>query len=226
MVVVFRCSFQFQFFSFSARSAVMKFLTTGQVAKICCVAPRTVSKWIDAGRLRGFRLAGSQDRRIQLEYLIEFLKEHCMPFDNLIAFLKERGMSVKDLETSTKAKVLVVTQDFVLIDGVKRELTPERKFETVVSSDHFDAGIQTQSLEPDAVVVDFYIGREEALGICRSIRQSDKLANTIIIGLLPGDGSCASIDRSCITETFRRPFDPALLATRLYGLIGAKKVLV
>jgi len=26
--------------------------TTGQVAKICKVAPRTVSKWFDSGRLR------------------------------------------------------------------------------------------------------------------------------------------------------------------------------
>ena len=38
--------------------------TTGQVAKICKVAPRTVSKWFDSGRLRGYRIPGSQDRRI------------------------------------------------------------------------------------------------------------------------------------------------------------------
>ena len=30
-----------------------KVFTTGQVAKICKVAPRTVSKWFDSGRLRG-----------------------------------------------------------------------------------------------------------------------------------------------------------------------------
>ena len=31
----------------------MKVFTTGQVAKICKVAPRTVSKWFDSGRLTG-----------------------------------------------------------------------------------------------------------------------------------------------------------------------------
>src|SRR5947207_1217774 len=41
-----------------------KVFTTGQVAKICKVAPRTVSKWFDSGRLRGYRIPGSQDRRI------------------------------------------------------------------------------------------------------------------------------------------------------------------
>ena len=53
----------------------MKVFTTGQVAKICKVAPRTVSKWFDSGRLKGYRIPGSQDRRIPREYLIRFLKE-------------------------------------------------------------------------------------------------------------------------------------------------------
>ena len=41
-------------------------LTTGEVAKICNVAPRTVSKWFDSGQLRGYRIPGSKDRRIPL----------------------------------------------------------------------------------------------------------------------------------------------------------------
>jgi len=56
-----------------------KVFTTGQVAKICKVAPRTVSKWFDSGRLRGYRIPGSQDRRIPREHLLRFLKEHGMP---------------------------------------------------------------------------------------------------------------------------------------------------
>lgn len=55
--------------------------TVGQVAKICKVAPRTVSKWFDSGRLRGYRIPGSQDRRIPREQLIKFLKDHDMPFE-------------------------------------------------------------------------------------------------------------------------------------------------
>lgn len=57
--------------------------TTGQVARICKVAPRTVSKWFDSGRLRGYRIPGSQDRRIPREHLIRFLKEHGMPLGEL-----------------------------------------------------------------------------------------------------------------------------------------------
>lgn len=57
--------------------------TTGQVAKICNVASRTVSKWIDAGHLRGYRIVGSKDRRVLREELIAFLRRHGMPCDKL-----------------------------------------------------------------------------------------------------------------------------------------------
>ena len=52
--------------------------TTAEVAKICKVAPRTVSKWFDSGRLKGYRIPGSQDRRIPRQRLISFLSEHRM----------------------------------------------------------------------------------------------------------------------------------------------------
>lgn len=61
----------------------MKVFTTGQVAKICGVAPRTVSKWFDSGRLKGYRIPGGPDRRIPRENLIRFLKEHGMPLGEL-----------------------------------------------------------------------------------------------------------------------------------------------
>ena len=54
-------------------------LTTGEVAKICNVAPRTVSKWFDSGALRGYRIPGSKDRRIPINQLIRFMKQHGMP---------------------------------------------------------------------------------------------------------------------------------------------------
>ena len=37
----------------NATTKVKDVLTTGEVAKICNVAPRTVSKWFDSGALHG-----------------------------------------------------------------------------------------------------------------------------------------------------------------------------
>jgi two-component system response regulator RpaA len=52
--------------------------TTEDVAEICEVTPRVVSKWFDSGRLRGYRIPFSEDRRIPREHLRRFLVEHGM----------------------------------------------------------------------------------------------------------------------------------------------------
>ena len=116
----------------------MKVFTTGQVAKICKVAPRTVSKWFDSGRLKGYRIPGSQDRRIPREYLIKFLKEH--------------GMPLGDLEDEAMAKVLLVGQDQVLIENLKKHLPVEKSFKIQVAASGFEAGIQAESFHPDCIV--------------------------------------------------------------------------
>ena len=190
----------------------MKVFSTGQVAKICKVAPRTVSKWFDSGRLKGYRIPGSQDRRIPREYLIRFLKEH--------------GMPLGDLEDDAMAKVLITAQDQVLIENLKRELPLERSFKIAVAASGFDTGIQAESFHPDCIIVDFSIGRTEALQICQNLRRNAAFANVILIALLPDDGSSVSFDRSSINETFKKPFDAALLAERLRTIIGANKELV
>ena len=54
-------------------------LTTGEIAKICNVSPRTVCKWLTAGQLRGYRLPGRGDRRILLQELARFMRAHGVP---------------------------------------------------------------------------------------------------------------------------------------------------
>lgn len=190
----------------------MKVFTTGQVAKICKVAPRTVSKWFDSGRLKGYRIPGSQDRRIPREYLIRFLKEH--------------GMPLGELEDETTAKILIVAQDLVLIENLKRELPLEKNYKLSTAASGFEAGIQAESFHPDCIVADFSIGRTEALQICQNLRRNPEFAETILIALLPDDGNPNSFDRSTINETFKKPFDAALLAERIRTLVGARKELV
>jgi hypothetical protein len=43
-----------------ATTKVKDVLTTGEVAKICSVAPRTVSKWFDSGALTGYRIPAAR----------------------------------------------------------------------------------------------------------------------------------------------------------------------
>ena len=197
------------FTQFSKRVQKMKIFTTGQAAKICRVSPRTITGWFDSGRLRGYRIPGNQERRIPREYLIKFLKEHGMPFD--------------DLENNAMAKVLIVAQDAVMIENIKRELSLESSFKVAVVANSFDAGIQTESFHPDCIIIDFSIGRTEVLLICQRLRNNSKLTEVILVILLPDDDSPSLISKAFINETFKKPFDVCLLAERLQVLVNAKK---
>ena len=150
-----------------------KVFTTGQVAKICKVAPRTVSKWFDSGRLRGYRIPGSQDRRIPREHLIRFLKEHQMPLGEL----EEEGWH----------KVLVIGAEQLFIDRI-RELLPEDddyKYEMAPSG--FEAGIQAESFHPDTIIIDMAMGRTEGLQIAQNLRRKAQYEATTIIALASED---------------------------------------
>jgi excisionase family DNA binding protein len=62
----------------------IKWLTTGQISRRLGVAQRTVTKWIDDGRLNGIRLPGSRDRRVHPDALEEFERHY--------GFDRARGM--------------------------------------------------------------------------------------------------------------------------------------
>ncbi|VAX39512.1 probable two-component regulatory protein [hydrothermal vent metagenome] len=182
--------------------------TTGQVAKICKVAPRTVSKWFDSGRLRGYRIPGSQDRRIPREHLIRFLKEH--------------GMPLGELEDEAMGKLLVVGADAAVLQNLD-EMIGGQDFKLETAGSGFEAGIQAESLHPDCVVIDFSMGRNDALMIAQNLKKNNAYADTVLIGLLSDEDNASGFDRSLFNETFRKPFDAALLAERIRTLVGRKK---
>ena len=188
----------------------MKVFTTGQVAKICKVAPRTVSKWFDSGRLKGYRIPGSQDRRIPREYLIRFLKEH--------------GMPLGDLEDEAMAKVLVVGQDQVLIESLKRELPSERSFKLAVAASGFEAGIQAESFHPDTIIIDLAMGRSEGLQIAANLRRNPAYEQTMIVALASEDEAAPeTLVNYGFNESFKKPFDVALLGERIRTIVEEKR---
>ncbi len=184
--------------------------TTGQVAKICKVAPRTVSKWFDSGRLRGYRIPGSQDRRIPREHLVRFLKEH--------------GMPLGELEDEAVGKILLVGAEPHIKAALTEGMSGDN-FKLDYANSGFEAGIQAESLHPDCVVIDFAMGRSEALMIAQNLRKNSEYIDVVQIGLLSDDDNASGFDRTVLNETFRKPFDTVLLAERIKTLVGRKKQL-
>ena len=187
-----------------------KVFTTGQVAKICKVAPRTVSKWFDSGRLRGYRIPGSQDRRIPREHLIRFLKEH--------------GMPLGELEEEGWHKILIVGAEKILIDRIKELLPEAEDYKYEVANSGFEAGIQAESFHPDTIIIDLAMGRSEALQIAGNLRRNPQYEQTLIVALASEDEAAPeSLVNFGFSESFKKPFDIALLTERVQTLVEEKR---
>jgi excisionase family DNA binding protein len=187
-----------------------KVFTTGQVAKICKVAPRTVSKWFDSGRLRGYRIPGSQDRRIPREQLIKFLKEH--------------GMPLGELEEEEWHKILVIGAEKIFIDRIKEMLPEDDDFKYEIANSGFEAGIQAESFHPDTIIIDLALGRSEAIQITANLRRNPAYETTLIIGLASEDEAAPEkLSEHGFSEAFKKPFDIALLAERIRTLAEQKR---
>ena len=187
-----------------------KVFTTGQVAKICKVAPRTVSKWFDSGRLKGYRIPGSQDRRIPREQLIRFLKEH--------------GMPLGELEEEEWHKVLLIGTEKLFNDRLREFLPESEDFKFELANSGFEAGILAGSFHPDTIIIDLGLGRAESIQIVSNLRKDDAYTGTLIVGLASEDEAAPeTLVNYGFSEAFKKPFDVALLAERIRTLVEEKR---
>lgn len=184
-----------------AEGHFMKFYTTGEVGRLCSVAPATVIKWIDSGELVGFRLPGSRHRRILHQDLLEFLERNRIPHPGL-----ERAVS---------DPVLLVTGDTVLAQSM-REALMARGFALTVAHDGFDAGMTFPGVHPVGVVVDFSIGATTARRLCEHLRDRIPAPWRPRMIALVGDRGLDIADLA--DDVFLKPFDPALLAARMRSM--------
>ncbi len=193
--------------------------TSGQVAKICLVAPRTVSKWFDSGKLRGYRLPGSNDRRIRRDQLIRFLKENNMP----LGALEEEETVAETVASGASHGPRAHGSDSILVVGAEplfldrlRELLDEDDCDVLVAHSGFEAGRQAQAFHPSTIIIDLGMGRTEALQIAAALRCDKAHKGTLIIALCSEDE--AEMDRMPsygFSDAFKKPFDVALLAERI-----------
>ncbi len=143
-------------------------LTTGDVAKICNVAPRTVSKWFDTGQLKGYRIPGSKDRRIPLSELIRFMKAHNMP---------TAGLPVG------KIRVLIVDSNEEASSALAEALKIKAGYEVQTVRSNFETGATVQKFVPHVLLVNFLAEDIDAASICKSVRADEDLQTIKVIAL-------------------------------------------
>lgn len=144
-------------------------LTTGDVAKICHVAPRTVSKWFDNGQLKGYRIPGSKDRRIPVSELVRFMKVHNMPTSALPV---------------GKIRVLVADSNDKTASALADVLRSEADYEVKTVRSNFGTGAIVHKFAPHVLLVSLLSEDINAMSICECIHTNEDLRTIKIIALV------------------------------------------
>jgi len=161
-------------------------LTTGDVAKICNVAPRTVSKWFDSGQLKGYRIPGSKDRRIPVSELIRFMKMHNMPTTALSA---------------GKLRVLVVDSNADAAAALANTLQTRGGYEVKTVGSNFETGVVAQKFAPHVLLINLLAEGIAATEICKNVRTDKDLQTIKVIAM------AKQLSDSESTALLRKGFD-------------------
>jgi excisionase family DNA binding protein len=165
-------------------------LTTGQVALICNVAPRTVTKWFDSGQLKGYRIPGSRDRRIPVSELIRFMKTHDIPVSGMLQ--------------AGKLKVLIIDDNKENAVTLATALMVRAHYEVETAHNGFDAGVLAQRFTPNAVLINLLSRDIDAEQICKNIRANGDLAGTKVVAVAD------SLSEAEVSALVRKGFDSVL----------------
>ena len=168
-------------------------LTTGEVARICNVAPRTVSKWFDSGQLTGYRIPGSKDRRIPLNQLIRFMKLHGMPLNGLLT-----GFT----------RVLIVDEEADIVDVLEKILEDEARYEVEVARSGFSAGVIAERFRPHVILLDVHLNDVDAKEVCKHVKSNPDLQLTKVIALSGkvSDEEAKGLTAAGFDQFIRKPF--------------------
>jgi CheY-like chemotaxis protein len=124
----------------------MQFLGTQRVARLCQVTPATVAHWIDQGHLKGHRTPTGH-RRVAVEDLVVFLREHGMPVPP----------EFESLEAAERRDALVVVEDDpayrrVLVRAIQKS---GLAVDLTAAPTGMDGLLEIGRVQPAVIVLDF-----------------------------------------------------------------------
>jgi excisionase family DNA binding protein len=143
--------------------------STHDVAKICCVTPTTVIRWIEDGLIPAFKTVGGH-RRVRREDLERVCRERGIPFN---------------VPTGTEVgRILVVDDEPVVLDlarDVVKDLS--QKFEVEVAKDAFDAGRLVATFRPQLIFLDLMMPGVDGFEVCTRLKKDPATTNTEVIAI-------------------------------------------
>jgi CheY-like chemotaxis protein len=147
-----------------------KALGTYHIAKICQVAPITVGRWIEEGKLPYFTTGGGH-RRVWSHDLVKFLKDHNYPVPKHVMASLGQTVVIVDDDASVRK----------LIRKILNKQAPEAEIHEATNG--FQAGEMISSLSPSLVILDIFLPGMDGIEVCRHIRSKKNLKKVKILAI-------------------------------------------
>ena len=185
------------------RTPIKDTYSTHDVAKICCVTPTTVIRWIEDGLIPAFKTVGGH-RRVRREDLERVCRDRNIPFN---------------VPTGTEVgRILVVDDEPVVLDLV-RDVVKElnHKFEVEVAKDAFDAGRLVVSFRPQLIFLDLMMPGVDGFEVCTRLKKDPATTNTEVIAIT-GYYTEANMERilqAGATACLKKPLDVAEVKSKV-----------
>ena len=186
--------------------ATKQVFTTGEAARICRLSQQTIIRYFDNGRLKGFRVPGSSDRRILR--------------GDLLQLMRRRRIPTSIAEGLTK-RVLVIDDDTAFVRSVRSCIGGDTRFDIRAATTGFDAGVLTARFRPHLVLLDFQLPGIDAGQVCRRLHANLRLQETkiIIVSDLVSSDKIRELAHIGADDFLRKPVDALTLYERMDALL-------
>ena len=168
--------------------------STSEIAKILRVSVPTANRWLNSGKLKGFRPSNNANWKVTRKELVKYMKEHDIPMEFLVG---------------DKIKILIANGDVNITRTIRRALQGVDQFQLEIAHSCFSAGTKLESFKPDVVVLDICILDKCIVDIgCREffqhIRNHPEINGTKVIGI------SGKLKKSEIKSLLEQGFDDIL----------------
>ena len=190
----------------------MKTLKPSEIAEYCDVHHRTVSRWIANGQLKGHKLPGRGNYRVQLIDFLSFLQQQKMPVPPDLA----------SAANSNSKRILVIDDEVALRNAIRRVLLKDG-YQIELAEDGFQGGVKLSQFKPDVLTLDLAMPGLNGYEVLQFIRQQPEFAalKVLVISGLGEDALTKALDYGA-DAVLNKPFENAELQAIVAGLISKR----
>ncbi|OHB76288.1 MAG: hypothetical protein A2Z34_06860 [Planctomycetes bacterium RBG_16_59_8] len=170
--------------------------TTGEVAKICKVALRTVQLYCERGVLEARKSPVTGHRRILRPSLLQFMRKHGIP----AAKLNEMERSLIFIADDDPRFVKILTSAIALrIPGC----------DVASAGDGYTALIDISSAKPDVVVIDIRMPKVDGIELCRKLKTNARTRRIKLVAVTAyaGEGYESRVTEAGAMKCFTKPLN-------------------